>query len=134
MNRMFYKLRDYLLQNMHDGYNLGVVVLDKCGGILGWGFNSYVKTHPKMCLNKHYRVEQIFIHAEADTLYSLSDRLTPHTMLIARINRNGDFLNARPCVGCYAEIQKRGLKKVLYTVGADEVAELDMSVDVDSYY
>ena len=63
MNRMFFKLKDFLLQNMHDGYNLGAAVLDKGGGILGWGFNSYVKTHPKMCLNKHYRVEQVFIHA-----------------------------------------------------------------------
>ena len=127
------KLRSLLLDNLHEGYNLGAVILDKRGCILNWGFNSYIKTHPAMVLNRYYRVEQIFVHAECDAIYSMSDKVTPHTMVIARINQHGDFLCAKPCVGCYSEIQKSGIKRVFYTESSGELAELDTSVSIDEY-
>ena len=127
------KLRQLLLDNRHEGYNLGAVILDKRGCILNWGFNSYIKTHPAMVFNRYYRVEQIFVHAECDAIYSMSDKVTPYTMIIARINQRGDFLCAKPCVGCYSEIQKRGIKQVFYTEQDGSLTKLDLSVDIDFY-
>ena len=128
----FSALRKALLENPHDGYNLGAIVLDKHGQIISWGFNSYIKTHPAMVYNKYYRAEQIFVHAECDALYSMSEKLTPHTMYIARINSKGEFRDARPCVGCYHEIKQRGIKRVYYTT-RDGFESLDLAVDVEEY-
>lgn len=127
------KLRSLLLDNLHEGYNLGAVILDKRGCILNWGFNSYIKTHPAMVLNRYYRVEQIFVHAECDAIYSMSDKVTPYTMIIARINQHGDFLCAKPCVGCYSEIQKKDIKQVLYTEQDGYLSTLNMGIPIDTY-
>ena len=131
-HKHFNTLRKALLENPHEGYNLGAIVLDKHGQIISWGFNSYIKTHPAMVYNKYYRAEQIFVHAECDALYSMSPKLTPHTMYIARINGAGEFRNARPCVGCYSEILKYGLKRVYYSA-SDGFEVLDLGVDVEEY-
>ena len=131
-HKHFNTLRKALLENPHDGYNLGAIVLDKHGQIISWGFNSYIKTHPAMVYNKYYRAEQIFVHAECDALYSMSEKLTPHTMYIARINSKGEFRDARPCVGCYHEIKQRGIKRVYYTT-RDGFESLDLAVDVEEY-
>lgn len=38
-------------------------------------------------------------------------------MYIARVNRAGEYMMSRPCNKCWMEIQKYGIKEVVYTVG-----------------
>lgn len=131
--KLLNKLKTRMIENKHEGYNVGSLVLDKKGCILSYGFNSYVRTHARMVLNPKYNNFQIFVHAECDAIYSVNYKCTPHTLIVCRLNKQNEFMNAKPCEGCYLEIKKAGIKHVYYTDQNGDLTLLDLSIDVEEY-
>lgn len=127
------KLKYKMLENKHDGFNIGAVVLDKKNVILNYGFNSYVKTHTRMLHNPLYNTHQIFVHAECDAIYGLNYKVVPYTIIICRLNKKNEFMNAKPCAGCYLEIKNAGIRHVYYTNENGELTLLDTTVPTDEY-
>lgn len=89
--------------------------LDKKGRILSTRTNTYSTSHPQQ---KHFAVkagrpDAIFLHAEIATL--LTAKKEVHTLLIARINHNGDPVPAKPCEICKIAIQEYGVKEIYHT-------------------
>lgn len=87
---------------------LFAVVLDKRGKIISSAANSYVKTHPK----QYYAAKKVgkpykqFCHAEALAL--LRSKGKGVKLVVARVNRQGDPLLAKPCDICCQLIKEHG--------------------------
>lgn len=128
MNR---KIKDYLIEVARN--NPGVRGRVKVAAMLehknGWkryvGVNSY-KTHPIM-MNKNYKEEQIFLHAEADAIVKAlreNESLQDYKLYVLRIKRghDGKWVEglAKPCKGCMSLIHETGIKEVVYTEGVDQ--------------
>jgi tRNA(Arg) A34 adenosine deaminase TadA len=89
--------------------------LDKKGRILATKTNTYTVSHP---VQKHFAVlagrpEAIFLHAEIATLIAAKSDV--HTLLIARIDTNGNPIKAAPCEICTIAIQRYGVKEIIHT-------------------
>jgi tRNA(Arg) A34 adenosine deaminase TadA len=103
---------------------IGAIVLSKCGTTLGYGHNQR-KTHPRQYaanMRVGKQIENPCIHAEIAALNDLDDHAwyytgytTPHTIYVARLDRNGKWANCRPCAACHSEIVAAGIKRVVYT-------------------
>jgi len=104
--------------------HIGAVVLDKGKLILSIGHNSYTKTHPmqgkfaKQDGNRH----KIYLHAEIAALVKC--RKTPYAIYVARVNKNNELRNAKPCPVCMLALKSAGVKKVFYTASDHVVGEL----------
>jgi deoxycytidylate deaminase len=89
--------------------------LDKRGRIISIGENSLTKTHPLMY---HYSTKsktynKIYLHAELSAMvksYSYA-----HSIIVIRINREGEFAMARPCPICMMAIKEAKIKKIWYS-------------------
>lgn len=102
---------------------IGALIQSKDGSAIGYGYNQR-KTHPRQYhANKRVgkQIEQPCIHAEIDALNSVSDYgvfndyAKPHTIYVARLDRNGEWANCKPCAACASEIELAGIKRVVYT-------------------
>lgn len=117
----------------HNGYRIGAVIVDKKGSVLSYGFNSYVKTHPKMLYNPHFSEFQIFVHAEADAIYHLGYKTDPYTLIVCRLSKSNQVMNAKPCIGCYSEIKRSSIKKVYYTNEKGDLVLLNLKTNIEEY-
>jgi deoxycytidylate deaminase len=115
-------------------FNMGSALVNKNGTVLSYGFNSYVKTHPKIVQNPKYADVKLYLHAECAAIYKNHKDNKPYAMIVARINDHGQFRLAKPCLGCYSEIKTvQTLKKVYYTNDSGELILLDLKLSVDEY-
>ena len=106
-----------------DGFRarVGAVILDKKGRVISSGFNKR-KTHP---LQVHYgSIKKPYLHAEMSAL--VNARKKGHTIVVARITKNGDLGLAKPCPVCAAAIADAGIKRVIYTVNNDTYVTVEM--------
>lgn len=96
-------------------YKIIACALDKKGKVLAMRTNEYNCSHP---LQKHFAVlagkpEAIFLHAEIAAL--IAARKEVHKLLIARIDKKGNPLSAKPCPICEKAIEAFGVKEIEYT-------------------
>lgn len=96
---------------------LYAVVLDKRGRIVSEAANSYIKTHPKQyyAAKKVGKPHKQYCHAEALAL--LRSKGKGVKLVVARVNRKGKPLLAKPCPVCEQLIKEHGgIQSVEYTV------------------
>ncbi len=118
--RALEKLKKFLEENVGFSevdrkYLVGAVALDYKGRIIGLKTNSY-KTHPRMTeLSRATRWgdRKIFLHAEVATLVSVSQPV--HTIIIARIRKDGSLALAKPCPLCQLAIKEAKVKRTYFT-------------------
>lgn len=82
--------------------NVTAFVYDRKGRILSIGKNSYVKTHPLQAklAAKVNLSSKVFLHAEVDALVRCKDWTKAHKIVVIRIGKNGQPINAKPCPIC----------------------------------
>lgn len=102
-------------QLVDNKYKVSAVITNKKGRIIAVGCNSYSKTHPKQAYyaKKCGCQPKIFLHAEIDALIHCKDK--PHTIYIARVNRKGNPLPAKPCPICNMAITDCGIERIITT-------------------
>lgn len=102
---------------------IGAVVTAKTGEITGYGHNQR-RTHPRQYeANKRTgrQIENPCLHAEMAAILDTEDYefayalLKPHTIYVARLDRNGKWANCKPCPACRSEIERAGIKRVVFT-------------------
>lgn len=103
------------VKNTRKRYKVIACALDKKGRVLAIRTNDYECSHP---LQKHFAVlvgkpEAIFLHAEIAALIAAKKEV--HKLLIARIDRNGNPLSAKPCPICQKAIEAFGVKEIEHT-------------------
>jgi len=114
------RLRKYLAEtsDFEDDtkkFFVAAVTLDVKGQILSIRSNSY-KTHPKMVKlsqSAQWGTKKIFLHAEVAALVSSQNKV--HTIIIARMRRDGSLAIARPCPICQLAIKEAKVKKIYFT-------------------
>lgn len=91
---------------------------DKRGRMIGYGTNSYTKTHPLMAsLAKGTpKPDSHFLHAEVAALLHCGDK-KPHSIHVERFKKDGSPGTAMPCEICMKAIKRWGVKQVTFTVG-----------------
>lgn len=97
---------------------LVAVITDRKGNVLSVGQNSYSKTHPmmKMYADKVNRPESCFLHAEVDAIRRLGkDAHKAHNIHVARLDKQGNTVIAKPCEICQSVIDMMNLN-VEYTI------------------
>lgn len=88
------------LLSSHKGKQRIVAVALRKGKIIGIGFNSYLKTHPKQrdFARRVGQDERIYLHAEMDAL--IRCRSKPDSLYVVRLTKAGLLGNAKPCPVC----------------------------------
>jgi len=118
-------LQGEIQKEYEDGrkYLVGAIALDDRGNIISMRTNI-PKTHPRMrelSRSAHWGSQKIFLHAEVATLVSSYTHV--HTLIIARIKKDGTLAIAKPCPICRLAIKEAKVKKAYYT---DEAGELTL--------
>ena len=114
-------------------YRMCAIILDKFGIPISIGYNSYTKTHPIMKTFGELGVqfpdgsmglEKIYLHAEIDCCTKgLFQKHRWNTMIIARIDSEGNFKLAKPCPGCFNYIKDK-FDSIYYTNNKGELVLL----------
>ena len=85
------------------------------GRVVSVGVNNYTKTHPKQ---KLFAVlvgepDKQYLHAEIAAIIKAKQPI--EELYVYRMNRSGDFLNAKPCAICQEAINISGIRAVYYS-------------------
>lgn len=95
----------------NDNYRLSACLLSRRGRLLACRSNSR-KTHPLALKFSRYP----YLHAEAHAICSAGlDHCKGGTLVVVRVQANGDLTMARPCSACQALINYVGIKDVYYS-------------------
>lgn len=102
---------------MRSKQDITAFIYDKRGKVLSIGKNSYVKTHPLMVLhaNKVGRPEKIYLHAEVHAIIRCKDLSKAYKMVVIRLDKKGNTMNAKPCPVCQSAIEAAGIKRIEHT-------------------
>lgn len=130
--KLLKRLQNNLKKRSGITYNVGAFIVDKSGFVISEGYNSYVKTHPRMLENPLYNDHQIFVHAECDAIYKLPRDSKPFAMIVCRINKQGKIMLSKPCAGCYHEILTNNIRKVYY-ISVDGTLTILKKVNEECY-
>ena len=82
------------------------------GRVISVGINDYIKTHPKQKLFAVLTGQPAkqYLHAEIAAIVKAKKPI--EELYVYRMNRAGDFQNARPCPICQKAIQYSGIREV----------------------
>ena len=100
---------------------VGAVVFNKKQYISSghnYGCRSLSKSH-----NALYRKFSHSVHAEIDAIIRAHTNLNGASILVVRLNRNGEFRLAKPCEHCMAYIEHVGIRNVFYTTSVSPTIE-----------
>ena len=65
------------------------------------------------------------VHAELGAILGVDrDSTSSSHVYVVRVNKIGDWKLSKPCQMCQAAMEYVGIKKVIYSVGKDEVGEI----------
>ena len=92
--------------------HITAVIMDKRGQPLSIGRNSYTKTHPLQAkaAAKVGQPERIYIHAELDAIIRCKDMDRAYKIVVSRYNKQGQPVNAKPCLSCQYILSQTKLK------------------------
>jgi deoxycytidylate deaminase len=105
-------------QSSYDSFRHGAVLI-KGGSVLNVGANSDNHTS----FGQRFRTEpgRATHHAELACVLGLDRNITQGgTIYVARISKNGEWKNSKPCSMCHEVMSYVGIKRVVYTIGCDE--------------
>ena len=100
-------------KNMH-----GAVVV-KGGRVLGTGFNRS-RNHPSIVSPEHIKTK-CSVHAEESAIKDANYDVRGAILYVARVNRNGEDRDSKPCPRCLNLIQESGIKRVIYTTNSGRI-------------
>ena len=88
--------------------------------VIALATNDVTKTHPLQSRFARIPGETIYLHAEIAAIAKALRRVDIKTLnnsvlYVARLRANGEWGNAKPCVGCARAIDAFGFKNVIHT-------------------
>jgi deoxycytidylate deaminase len=108
-------------ESTYPGYKLGAVISTKYkGGIVSSGVNKEKSSPMQSKYSPIYFSENGFvkpksIHAEINAISNMkASRKNGSYIFVARVNKDGNFANSRPCSGCFRAIKDAGISYMIY--------------------
>ena len=106
-------------QSGHDSFRHGAVLI-RGGSVLNVAANSDNHTS----FGQRFRPPHLgraTQHAEIGCVLGLDRGVTQGgTIYVARINKDGEWKNSKPCAMCHEVMSYVGIKRVVYTIGPAE--------------
>src|SRR6056300_1971880 len=90
----------------------GAVVV-KGGRVLGTGWNK--DRNPPSVIDIDRIKQDCSYHAEEVAIREAGQNLKGAVIYVARVNKNGEDRDSKPCIKCSGLIKNAGIKKVIYT-------------------
>jgi deoxycytidylate deaminase len=90
----------------------GAVVV-KGGRVLGTGWNK--DRNPPSVIDSGRIKQDCSYHAEEVAIREAGQNLKGAVIYVARVNKNGEDRDSKPCIKCSGLIKNAGIKKVIYT-------------------
>jgi deoxycytidylate deaminase len=90
-------------------------VIVKSGSVVGTGFNKD-RNSPFVVSPEHIK-PHCSRHAEFQAIKEAGENAVGAILYVARVNRQGEDRNSKPCILCEDVIKKNKIKKVIYTEG-----------------
>jgi deoxycytidylate deaminase len=97
----------------------GAVVV-KGGRVLGTGWNKN-RNHPAIVSPEHIKTECSYHAEEVAIREAGEDNVRGAIIYVARVNKNGEDRDSKPCPKCAALIEQSGIKRVVFTMEAGEL-------------
>jgi len=104
-----------LAQKNPSKFQMACILFNSKGDPISWAHNSTIKTHPwqgKLAKKVGFP-ERVFLHAEIAAL--IKAREDVHTLVVARVLKDGTPAMAKPCPVCQEAIRLSGVHAVAYT-------------------
>ena len=99
-------------------------VLLKGGNVINVAFNKSDFTKFGNRFRNNYTCGHATTHAEIGAILGVSRSSTEGaTIVVVRINRDGEYRMSKPCTMCEDVLKFVGVKKVVYTTGEDTMGE-----------
>lgn len=109
----FLNMARYLAEKSEENKKHGAIIV-KSGRVVGMGFNKF-KNHPDVIPEDLIKVH-CSRHAEEVAIKEAGKNSRGAILYVARVNRQGEDRNSKPCHICSELIASSGIKKVIYTV------------------
>ena len=93
----------------------GAVVV-KGGRVVGTGYNRN-RNHPMIVSPEHIKTN-CSIHAEESAIRDAGYDVKNAVIYVARVSKNGEDRDSRPCPRCLDLINQSGIKRIVYTMQA----------------
>jgi len=97
----------------------GAVVV-KGGRVLSTGWNKN-RNHPAIVSPEHIKTECSYHAEEVAIREAGEDNVRGAVIYVARINKNGEDRDSKPCAKCAAIIKQSGIKRVIFTMESGEI-------------
>lgn len=96
-------------------YDITALAYNRKGKLIAVGKNSYEKTHPLQAKfsRRAGRSAAIYLHAELAAC--LKAREPVHRIVVARYDKKGRPVNAKPCPACQLALKFFNVKEVEHT-------------------
>ena len=95
-------------------------VIVKGGRVMGTGWNKN-RNHPAIVSPEHIKTECSYHAEEVAIREAGEDNVRGAVIYVARISKNGDARDSKPCSKCAALIRQAGIKRVIFTMEAGEI-------------
>lgn len=95
-------------------------VIVKGGRVLSTGWNKN-RNHPAIVSPEHIKTECSYHAEEVAIREAGEDNVKGAVIYVARISKNGDDRDSKPCPKCAALIRQAGIKRVVFTMEAGEI-------------
>ena len=102
----------------HHQFKVAAIIF-KGSRILSCGVNG-IRSCSK--LNKKFQEWENSLHAEQACIINARRDLKGTSMLVIRVNKQGEFRMAKPCGMCAGFLSSVGIKEVYYTTSTGEIA------------
>lgn len=110
--KSFLSVARYFASKSQSRQKHGAVIV-KSGRVVGTGYNKD-RNHPMTVSPEHIKTH-CSVHAEAEAMRDAGWKVRGAVLYVARINRQGQDRNSKPCNRCEALIKSKQIKKVIYT-------------------
>ena len=107
-----------LAQNLpYSSHRVAAIITDRKNRVIATGFNSFVKTSP---LQKKFaelvgEPSKVYNHAEIASINALRYGSRPFAIYVARVNKAGEPLMAKPCKICQLALKDYQIKNIFHT-------------------
>jgi len=104
----------YLAEKSKSNKRHGAVIV-KSGRVVGTGYNKD-RNNPLFVSPEHIKTH-CSRHAEVQAIREAKHNTNGAILYVARVNRQGEDRNSKPCTLCEKAINESNIKKVIYTRG-----------------
>jgi deoxycytidylate deaminase len=118
-DRSYLSVARYLAGKSNARNTHGAVVV-KGGRVLGTGWNKN-RNHPTIVSPEHIKTNCSY-HAEEVAIREAGESNVRGAIIyVARVNKNGEDRDSKPCQKCASLIEQVGIKRVIFTMESGEI-------------